>query len=131
VWQQRPEANLWIVGQFPPDDLLARNDGRRVFVTGKVEDVRPYLASAAVMCVPLTAGSGTKYKVLESLSAGVPVVGTGLAAEGLEVMADQHLLLGESDEELAAAILRVLDNPELSARLAAQGRARVESRYTW
>jgi glycosyltransferase involved in cell wall biosynthesis len=131
VWQQRPRTNLWLVGQGADEALMAHHDGGRTFVTGRVEDVRPYLSAASLLCVPLLAGSGTKYKVLEAMAAGLPVVGSPLAAEGLDVADGEHLLVADSDEELAGAILRLLADPALAARLAGHGRAFVERRHTW
>ncbi len=131
VRRRHPDAGAWIVGQYPPADLAAKHDGARVVVTGKVGDVRPYLASAAVTCVPLLAGSGTKYKVLEALSAGTPVVCSPLGVEGLELTDGQHLLVGRTDAELAEAVGRVLSSPALAGGLAARGREEVERLYSW
>jgi glycosyltransferase involved in cell wall biosynthesis len=125
-----PDARLTIVGQQPAARLSAAADGRTT-VAGRVADVRPYLAEASVACVPLLAGSGTKYKVLESLSAGVPLVCSPVAVEGLDVRAGEHLLVGETDEEIADAIVRLLDEPRLGAALARRGRALVRERYAW
>ena len=58
-----PDICLWIVGQGASEQLAARNDNVRIVVTGKVDDVRPYLAYADLTCVPLITGSGTKYKI--------------------------------------------------------------------
>jgi glycosyltransferase involved in cell wall biosynthesis len=131
VWQRRPDARLTIVGQGPDPALLARDDGARVRVVGRVADVRPYLARAHALCVPLRVGSGTKLKVLEALSAGVPVVCTPVAAEGLDLAADEHLLVRETDADLARAMLDVIDDRALADRLARAGRARVAARYAW
>lgn len=131
VWQSHPRANLWIVGPDADGALLARHDGERVFVTGRVEDVRPYLASASLLCVPLLAGSGTKYKVVEAMAAGLPVVGSPLASEGLDITDGRHLLVGESDAQLADAVLRILNDTGLAGRLAEQGRAFVERQHSW
>jgi glycosyltransferase involved in cell wall biosynthesis len=131
VRRTHPHARLTIVGQQPAPRLSAQADGRTTVVAGRVADVRPYLAEASVGCVPLLAGSGTKYKVLESLSAGVPLVCSPVAVEGLEVRAGEHLLVGETDEEIADAIVRLLDEPRLGAALARQGRALVRERYAW
>jgi glycosyltransferase involved in cell wall biosynthesis len=131
VWKEHPAAQLWIVGPNPAPALLANGDGQRVFVTGRVDDVRPYLAAAALSCIPLATGSGTKLKVLEALSTGLPVVATALAAEGLDVVGERHLLLAETDADLSGAVLRLLRDPALSAALARQGRALVEARYSW
>lgn len=131
VRQHYPQARLSLVGQGPEPSLLAQDDGEQTVVTGTVHDVRPYLGRASVACIPLLSGSGTKYKVLEALSAGVPTVGSPLAVEGLDLEHGQHLLVGESDDELAAAIVRLLDQPDLARSLAQQGRQLVERRYAW
>jgi len=131
VRRAHPQARLCLVGQNPAPALLAQSDGRETVVTGTVEDVRPFLARAAAVCVPLVSGAGTKYKVLEALSAGVPVVCSPLAVEGLDLEHEHHLLIGDSDEELAAALVRLIDDPPLAGRLAAEGRRMVETRYAW
>jgi glycosyltransferase involved in cell wall biosynthesis len=131
VRRSHPDARLSIVGQQPGRALSAQADGRTTIVAGRVADVRPYLAEASLGCVPLLAGSGTKYKVLEALSAGVPLVCSPVAVEGLDLRRDEHLLIGESDAEIAAAIVRLLRDPELAADLARRGRKRVEEHYSW
>jgi glycosyltransferase involved in cell wall biosynthesis len=131
VWGARPDAQVVIVGDGPPPEVQAEARPDRVMVTGRVPDVRPYLAGAWVGCVPLLAGSGTKYKVLEALSAGVPLVCSPLAAEGLELEADRDLALGATDGELARAVLRLLEHPDAAREMARRGRRRVEERYAW
>jgi glycosyltransferase involved in cell wall biosynthesis len=131
VRRQYPYARLSIVGQGPEPALLAQHDGDRTVVTGRVEDVRPYLARATVACMPLSAGSGTKYKVLEALSAGVPTVCTPTALEGLDLKDGEELLVGETNEELAAAVVTIIKQPEMAARLARRGREVVERQYSW
>lgn len=131
VRRQCPDARLLIVGQGPEPALLAQHDGDQTVVTGRVEDVRPYLARAAVACMPLSAGSGTKYKVLEALSAGVPTVCTPTALEGLDLKDGEELLVRETDEDLAAGVVTLIKQSEVAARLARQGREVVEHQYAW
>jgi glycosyltransferase involved in cell wall biosynthesis len=131
LWAAIPEAQVVVLGAGPPPELLAENRGDRVRVTGRVDDVRPYLSDARVGCFPLLAGSGTKYKVLEALSAGLPLVCSLLAAEGLEVEHGEHLLVAERDEDIAAALERVIRDASLGRALAERGRALVERRYAW
>src|SRR5262249_12664374 len=131
VWRQYPAAHVWIVGHSPDDTLLSKHDGKRVFVTGQVADVRPFLAAASVSCVPLLAGSGTKIKMLEALAAGLPVVATPLAAEGLELTDGRHLLVADSDREIANSIIRFLSEPNMAAVLAREGHDLVQRRYSW
>ncbi len=131
VWRTHPRARLWLVGQGADEDLKAQSDGDRVVVTGRVKDVRPYLRRAHVGCVPLISGSGTKYKVLEAMSAGMPLVCTPLALEGLEVAAGEEVLVEESDDKLAGAIVRLIGEPEFAAAMAARAHRRVQHRYAW
>jgi glycosyltransferase involved in cell wall biosynthesis len=130
VWRVVPEAQVWIVGQQPERELLARSDEQRIFVTGRVDSVRPYLNRCRVVCVPLEMGSGTKYKVIEALAAGAPVVCTPLAAEGLNFV-DGHVLMGETDVELADAVSWVLHNRDRTAAMSQRARILIEQQYAW
>jgi glycosyltransferase involved in cell wall biosynthesis len=130
VWRVTPEAQVWIVGQQPKRELVARSGDRRIFVTGEVESVRRYLDRCWVVCVPLEMGSGTKYKVIEALAAGAPVVCTPLATEGLNLV-DEHVVVGESDVELADAISWALRNRDRAASMSQRARILIEKQYAW
>ena len=81
--------------------------------------------------LPLRSGGGTRLKVLEALAAGVPVVSTPLGVEGIDVRDGEHVLVGESAADLAAAAERVLEDRALARRLSAAGRELVERAYDW
>jgi glycosyltransferase involved in cell wall biosynthesis len=125
-----PRVRLCIVGRRPPEAVTALR-GPDVEVAGAVEDVRPYLERAAVVIVPLRLGGGTRLKILEALAMGKAVVSTTLGAEGLDVVPDRDLLLADDPATFAAQIRRLLDDPELAARIGAAGRRVVEARYGW
>ena len=76
----------------------------RVVVTGSVADVRPYLAEAGAVPMPLFDGSGTRLKALEAFATGVPVVSTAKGLEGLSVTAGQHYLRAEDPGEFVDAL---------------------------
>lgn len=116
-----PDAQLWIVGADPPPELR-RGVGGGIEVTGRVPDVTPYLDAAAVFAAPLQLGGGMRVKVLEALAAGKAVVASSRAVEGLDVANEDQLLLAESDQEAAAAIVGLLREP--GRRLALARRAR-------
>lgn len=130
VRRARPGAVLTVVGKGTPA-WLRRLEGPGVVVTGAVDDVRPHLERASVVVAPLRVGSGTRLKVLEGLSTAKPVVSTTLGAEGLDVTDGEHLLLADDPAEMADAILRVMADEALAARLGAAGRALVLERYGW
>lgn len=131
VWREMPDAQLWIVGSGPNDKLAACSDGKRIFVTGQVESVRPYFQDATVFCAPLKSGSGTKYKILEALSSGLPVVCTGLATAGFAVESGKHLIVADDDRSIAGRIVWLARNPEAAESLARAGRRFVETAHDW
>jgi glycosyltransferase involved in cell wall biosynthesis len=130
VWKVAPATQVWIVGQQPEPNLYQRSDGRRIFVTGRVDSVRPYLRQCRLVCAPIEIGSGTRYKILEALAAGAPVVCTRIAAEGLN-LTSEHIVIADSDAEIAAAICEILHNPEHSSIMSKQARRLVEEKYSW
>ncbi len=131
VWEELPDAQLWIVGASPEPGLAACSDGRRIFVTGRVESVRGYFQAASLFCAPLESGSGTKYKILEALSSGVPIVCTELAREGFDAASGQHLIAVDDDRSIAEKIVWLTRNPGEAAQMAATGRAFVEATHDW
>jgi glycosyltransferase involved in cell wall biosynthesis len=100
-------------------------------VTGTVDDVRPFYASAVAAVVPLRSGSGTRLKILESMAAGVPVVSTQLGAEGIDGEHDVHILLADSAPQMAAAVHRIASSAEERSRLSQAARALVCRVYDW
>lgn len=125
-----PRVKLSIVGRRPPPEILAHR-GPDVQITGAVEDVRPHLARASIVIVPLRLGSGTRLKILEAMAMGKAVVSTTLGAEGLAVVPERDLLLADDPATFAAQIQRLLDDPKLAARIGAAGRRLVVERYSW
>lgn len=126
----RPDAVFTAVGWGLPDDVRPLL-GEGVFHTGRVDDIRPYLAKASVVVVPLRIGSGTRLKVLEALAMAKPVVSTTVGCEGIDVSHGEHLLIADAPAAFAAAVTSLLEDPAEAAALGRRGRAMVESRYGW
>lgn len=99
--------------------------------SGYVTDVRRIVATATALVVPLRYGGGTKLKVLEAMALGTPVVSTQVGAEGLNVQDGKHILIGESDEELAAQAVKLLKDEHLASYIAKQARELVREEYGW
>ncbi|MFN2617712.1 MAG: glycosyltransferase family 4 protein [Thermoleophilaceae bacterium] len=129
--RERPGARLRLVGQrMSPELARLAAGGERVEVVGFVDDVTQELAASRLVIVPLWQGGGTRLKVLESLAACRPVVGTPLGVEGIGFEHDRHGLVAEEPRSLAAAAAELLGDAERSARLALSGRGLAES-YRW
>jgi len=131
VWHHLPDCECWIVGQGASRKLQARGRHSRCRVTGWVGDVRPILEEASVACVPLVSGSGTKLKVLEAMSSGLPLVTTSVGAEGIDIEDGEHALIRETDVEIADGIVLLIADAELAGNLASSARSLVEARYSW
>lgn len=132
VRQAIPELTLTVVGRNPYQSLidLSRSDPR-VIVTGRVDDVRPYIARAAAYIVPIRVGGGTRLKIYEAMAMAKPVISTTVGAEGLPVRDGSELLLADSPETFTAAVVRVLKDQDLARRLGASASATVRERFGW
>jgi glycosyltransferase involved in cell wall biosynthesis len=124
-----PGCRLVLVGRNPPAAVRAET-GPSIQVTGNVPWVAPYLASAFATAVPLRSGSGTRLKLLEAAAAGVPMVATRLAAEGLPLADDEDVLFAETPAEMADALVWIREDPALARRLAARAR-RTARAFGW
>ena len=131
VLERTPDAELDIVGANPGPGVLQYGGKDGITIVGRVDDVAPHYQSCAMLVTPLRAGSGTRLKILEALACGTPVVTTTIGAEGIDGVAGEHFLISDEPAAFADAICRLLDNPELCARLGANGRTLVEHHYGW
>jgi glycosyltransferase involved in cell wall biosynthesis len=131
VKRRVPAVRLTLVGSDPPPRIrhLADRDG--VKVTGRVEDVRPYLRRAALSLAPMTVGGGVKYKVLQSLAMATPVVTNSLGARGTGLAPGREVIVAEGSEALAKACADLLLDPEKQRRIGEAGRAAIVRRHAW
>ena len=127
-----PAAELLVVGRDPTDRLRREGQAPGVTVTGFVEDVRPYLDTAAVFAAPLRFGAGIQNKVLEAMAMEIPVVASPLAAGGLRTGNGVRppLVVAHSPGDLAGRIVeRLAAGPRAEPDRAA--RAYVEEHFVW
>ena len=125
-----PNLQWQLVGSWADQSILEL-DGDDIHVAVDVVSVLPYLEQASVAICPLFSGSGTRLKILEAFSAGVPVVATSRGAEGIEVIDGHHLLLANSAYEFGNAVHQLLSSAELCETLRAEARLLVEHNYDW
>jgi glycosyltransferase involved in cell wall biosynthesis len=96
-----------------------------------VSDLRPHLAAAAAVVVPLRLGGGTRFKIVEAMAMGKAVVSTTLGAEGIEVLPERDLLIEDEPAAFAEAVNRLLADPGLAARIGQSARRLAVERYSW
>jgi glycosyltransferase involved in cell wall biosynthesis len=132
VRQRFPDTGLTIVGRNPAALVRALAETHLgVRVTGTVDDVRPYLAEAEVMIVPLRVGGGTRIKIYEGMATRVPVVSTTIGAEGLGVKHGEHILLADSNADFARCVCELFENAELRERIGGNGLEMVRRFRSW
>ncbi|MGQ0431888.1 MAG: glycosyltransferase family 4 protein [Microthrixaceae bacterium] len=125
-----PDAHVRLVGRTNERvDRLGQSTG--VTVTGPVDDIVAELARADVVAVPLREGAGTRIKVLEAFAHRIPVVATGIAVEGLDVVDGEHVLVADTPAAFASSCARLLRDEDLRARLMDAAEALVRRRYGW
>ena len=131
VQAQVPQVHFFVVGQRSHRRLDGLRGDPAVTLTGWVEDVRPYIAQAAVYVAPLRIGGGTRLKLLEAMAMGKAVVATRLGAEGYPVTHGRELLLADTPADFAAAVVALLRAPRRRLELGRVARAFVEQWYDW
>src|SRR4030095_16745215 len=104
VRRQRPDAALTLVGMGPSKRVRDLSVDPSIVVTGTVDDVRPYLWSAAVSAAPLQIASGLQSKVLEAVASGLPCVTPPQVVEGLPASVPSACLVAASAEDFAESI---------------------------
>lgn len=132
IKQSIPEVTLTVVGRNPYPSLveLAKRDPA-VVVTGRVDDVRPYMERAAAYVVPLRIGGGTRLKIYEAMAMEQAIISTTIGAEGLPVKDGVELLLADTAESFAEAVVAVLRNPSLARSLGECAAKTVRENFGW
>jgi sugar transferase (PEP-CTERM/EpsH1 system associated) len=123
------DARLYLVGSKPTTAVRALGQLGGITVTGRVDDVRPYLAHAHAVAAPLRIARGIQNKVLEALAMEKVVLATPAAWEGIEDFAGRQGCISDSPEVMASETLRWLNAPQVASVPAA--RAMVLSRFDW
>jgi glycosyltransferase involved in cell wall biosynthesis len=103
-----PDARFYVVGQRPHARLDAIRNQSGVTITGRVPETKPYIAGAAVYVIPLRSGGGTRFKVLEAMSLGRPIVSTSMGCDGFPVTDGQEVLLADEPRTFADRVVALL-----------------------
>jgi glycosyltransferase involved in cell wall biosynthesis len=132
VWSDLPHTKFFIVGARPARELVRLGEHEpRIVVTGYVADTTPYLADSAAFVVPLRAGGGMRVKILDAWARALPVVTTTIGCEGISVRHGENVLVADTPDAFAQAIIQLLRDPTAADQLARAGRAWVETAYNW
>jgi sugar transferase (PEP-CTERM/EpsH1 system associated) len=127
-----PNVALLVVGRRPSPRLLKlAKMTPGVEVTGAVQDIRPYMQRGSVYVVPLRIGSGTRLKIFEAMAMGKAVISTSVGAEGLPVRSEQDILIADTPDAFADAVVRLLADRNLRSELGRAARELVVQKHSW
>ena len=132
IRKEKPELKFYIIGKAPTETLrrLAKNDSR-ITVTGRVDDVRPYMAKSKIFVVPLRIGGGTRLKILEAMAMGKAVVSTSLGAEGIAYAKDKNIILADTPDAFAEKVISLLREEKRRKEIGVAARNLVLGQYDW
>ena len=130
VNKQLPELDVTIIGS-KINDAVRSLAGKNVNVLGFVEDIEPHLDGARLSLAPLRYGAGVKGKINMAMSYGQPVVATGPAVEGMHVEAGRDVMVGDTPEQFAEAVIQAYSDKALWQTLSASGLKNVEQHFSF
>lgn len=127
-----PNAKLKIVGNAPTKKILEfQKKYKNIEVTGRVNDIRDSFCSSHLLLAPVFSGKGTRYKILEAMASGTPIVATSIAVEGLNITPEKHALVSNNPEQMALDAKRVISSKLLWESLSNNGKLFVKNNYDW
>ncbi len=136
VWplikEKRSDIKLWVVGNAPTAEILhlAARDPQ-IEVPGRIDDIREAFGGAHILLAPVFSGKGTRYKILEAMASGTPIIATSTAVEGLGVRNREEVIIADTAEQMASEALALLDDIRLQEKLSVNGRKFVRDHYDW
>ena len=130
IKHEMPSTKLYIVGKNPPLEIKNIVD-KNVIITGYVNDVREYMAKAAVFIVPLRIGGGMRIKILEAFAMKKPVVSTTVGCEGIEIKDRGNIYVADDDERFAEKVIELLVDGKKRKEIGENALQLVRNKYTW
>lgn len=127
---QLPSVEFYIVGSKPTARVTALSALPGITVTGSVEDIRPYIAHATLIVVPLRIARGIQNKVLEAMAMEKTVIASPQAAEGIRALHSQELFVEDKEQNFADRIIAQIKNGP-NMKIGSAARARILKDYSW
>lgn len=126
-----PQTKFYVVGTSPGIGLKNLSVDRNVIVEGAVEDLNFHLNQANIFVCPLRFSAGVQNKILEAMSAGLPVVCSPLANQGIRAEPDTEILIGKNSLHFAEQVIYLIENPEMCRMLGSKAREFVKNKFRW
>ncbi len=126
-----PEIKLWVVGKNIPDSIRNLVNPTIVFDENAPERTEEIFQASDVLLSPVRVGGGTNFKILESMSCGIPVVTNKLGNEGLRAKDKSEILICEKPDEFSNAVADLLKDEYMYEKMSRNGRDFVVKNFDW
>ena len=130
VIKKLPEARLWIVGRFPTPQIQ-NYESKTIKVYANIDDIKSVYKKADILLAPIYGPGGTRYKILEAMASGIPVVTTTRGIEGLSAVDGIHTLVRDDPRSLSDATIELITDKSLYDKLAKNGKKLISENYDW
>lgn len=136
VWprltKEIPDVSMTVIGRSPPEWMMEMQKRyENLTVTGFVDDVRPYIASAYLYVCPIRDGGGTKLKVLDALAMGKLLIANPIACEGISVEDGKNVIFAATPDEYVSAIKDAFADPEKAHQIASSAHDLIKAKYNF
>lgn len=126
-----PQTKFYIVGASPDYRLNSLAKDKNVIITGLVDDLNLYLNQANIFIAPLRFSAGVQNKILEAMSAGLPVVCSHLANQGIKATPEREILIANNSLHFTEQLLYLMENPERCKVIGLSAREFVKNNFKW
>jgi glycosyltransferase involved in cell wall biosynthesis len=119
------DIEFLLIGKNPPS-----NSASNVHFTGFVKDLYSVLNIADIAVVPIMQGGGTKTKIFDYISLGIPIIGSKKALRGIDIDDSQAVILSNDVDEFTAEVTQLIKDTERRSRLS-QNMSRLADKWSW
>ncbi len=128
----KPTLKLWVVSREIPEYIKRlTTDESVIFDEDAPDDASQIFEKADILLAPIRIGGGTSYKILEAMASGVAVITTSLGAAGLHLKHREHVLIGETSNEIVRNLQDILIDKDLYTLISQNARKLIEEKYDW
>lgn len=131
VQREIPDAQFFIIGKEPTNEVLKLDALKNVHVKGFVDDLNQMLNDSAALVAPMLFSAGVQNKMLEAMAVRIPVVSSKLGNEGLDAKPNEEILIADTEKEFAQKVIRLMKDKEYREEISRSGYEFVLKNFKW
>jgi len=131
IYERHPEYRYVIAGRNPGRKVRSLESRDGIIVKANVEDMVEIILESEIGVYLLNSGTGLQNKILEALGAGLPVVASSMALDGIRGIEDNIAIAVDDAEDIIEAIDRLIKDAESRERISMNGKSFMMDRFTW